>query len=290
MGGRLRKPVLVSQRLSHEALEFGRDLIRISEARIPWLSIGTSSFEMLYSGLLSLSLISTALAAAVAGKSSFKLKDEIAVPYGWSQTHERIEKSKLMDLRIGLVQQNIDEAQSMLHEISNPRHRKYGRYLSKAEIRELLAPSAESVDKVMDWLTNHHKIAKHNIAQVGDFIHCKVSVATAEKMLDTEYNMYHSKGKKVARALHYSLPYDLHDHIELVQPTTMFGSMHAHAKDLIRIDGSAYRTAARLPVFRRADASYNGEKFAKNSIIANRSSLDKFSEESVQYRKLHCPE
>lgn len=215
---------------------------------------------MLYGGLLSISLAGTALAAAVGGKSDFKLKDEIAVPHGWTKYHERFEKSKLMDLRIGLVQQNVEEAQSMLHEISNPRHGKYGKYLTKAEIRELLAPSAESVAKVMDWLTVHHKIAKHNIVQVGDFISCKVSVATAEKMLDTEYNMYHSKGKKVVRALQYSLPYDLHDHIELVQPTTMFGSMHAHANDLIRIDGTKYDMAERLPAYRRADASYNGKQ------------------------------
>lgn len=215
---------------------------------------------MLYTGFISLSLASTALAAAVSGKSTFKLKDEIAVPHGWTKHHERFEKTKLMNLRIGLVQQNIEQAQSMLHEISNPRHGKYGKYLSKDEIRELLAPSSESVDKVMDWLTNHHKIAKHNIAQIGDFINCKVSVATAEKMLDTEYNMYHSKGKKVVRALQYSLPYDLHDHIELVQPTTMFGSMHAHAKDLIRIDGAKYDMGARLPAYPRADSSYNGRK------------------------------
>lgn len=49
----------------------------------------------------------------------------------------------------------------------------------------------------------------------------------AERMLSTKYNVYYhpTSGEKVVRTLAYSLPRELHSHIDLVAPTTYFSTM-----------------------------------------------------------------
>jgi len=61
----------------------------------------------------------------------------------------------------------------------------------------------------------------------GDWVTVRVSVDQAERMLSTKYNVYHhpKSGEKVVRTLAYSLPRELHSHIDLVAPTTYFSTM-----------------------------------------------------------------
>jgi len=64
----------------------------------------------------------------------------------------------------------------------------------------------------------------------GDWINLNVPVRVAEQMLDTEYGVYQhvaDPNERVVRALSYSLPRALHDHIDVITPTTMFGTMRA---------------------------------------------------------------
>lgn len=61
----------------------------------------------------------------------------------------------------------------------------------------------------------------------GDWINLNVPVRLAETMLNTRYGVYQHKrelSNRVVRSLSYSLPRSLHDHIDLITPTTMFGS------------------------------------------------------------------
>lgn len=48
-------------------------------------------------------------------------------------------------------------------------------------------------------------------------------------MLGTKYNVFHhsKSGEKVVRAMAYSLPRELHPHINVVAPTTYFGTMRS---------------------------------------------------------------
>lgn len=222
---------------------------------------------MLFNVAILAATVGNVLAASVPhlNKRGYAVKEDIAVPHGWTRHHERLEKSQLIPLKIGLVQQNLNKAEQLLYEVSNPRHRSYGRHMSVADIKALIAPAQESIDRVMEWLASHD-IHHSEVEQVGDFINVVVPIHKAEIMLDTEYNTYHSKGTKVVRALQYSLPYDLHDHIDLIQPTTMFGSIHAHASKAIRIDEKAYKQRSRdryasrarkMPTYSGADTSYN---------------------------------
>lgn len=56
-----------------------------------------------------------------------------------------------------------------------------------------------------------------------DWINIRVSVSTAERLLDTEYHVYrHDDGSELVRAPKWSLPRHLHDHVDAIQPTTSF--------------------------------------------------------------------
>ncbi len=57
----------------------------------------------------------------------------------------------------------------------------------------------------------------------------RVSVEPAERMLGTKYNVFHhsKSGEKVVRTMGYSLPRELHSHINVVAPTTYFGTLRS---------------------------------------------------------------
>jgi tripeptidyl-peptidase-1 len=48
-------------------------------------------------------------------------------------------------------------------------------------------------------------------------------------LLGNKYNVYHhaKSGETVVRAMSYSLPRELHSHIDVVAPTTFFGTMRS---------------------------------------------------------------
>jgi tripeptidyl-peptidase-1 len=51
-------------------------------------------------------------------------------------------------------------------------------------------------------------------------------VAEAERLLSTKYHVYHHEpsGEKTMRTLSYSIPHILHQHIDMIAPTTYFGT------------------------------------------------------------------
>lgn len=223
---------------------------------------------MLFSLVLLTAALGNVLSAStpILSKRGYAVKEEAAVPRGWARHHERLDKSQLIPLKIGLVQQNLEKAESLLYEISNPQHRNYGQHMSVEQIKDLLAPAQESVDRVMGWLASH-EISTSETERVGDFIHVLVPIHKAEAMLDTEYNTYHSQGSKVVRALRYSLPFDLHEHVDLIQPTTMFGSLHKHSSKAIRIDDSVSVPKTRgSPLTRQRAAPFYGREVSAYNV------------------------
>lgn len=109
-------------------------------------------------------------------------------------------------MRLALKQDRFDELVEHLYEVSDPEHARYGAHLSKAEIDTLIAPHAETVELVEDWLALHGVDAKDcHRSPAGDWLKITVSVAQAEKMLGTEYNVYTHEvtGEQVVRTMSY---------------------------------------------------------------------------------------
>ncbi|KAF8263391.1 peptidase S8/S53 domain-containing protein [Lactarius quietus] len=150
-----------------------------------------------------------------------------AVPQNWvTMGHPQAETT--IDLYLALKSHNEDALTDTLYEISNPRHSKYGEYLSKEQVAELVAPHPETLEIVGLWL-EHYGVPSSSISMTlgGNWLAViNVTVSQANKMLGASYELYRhiETNDTVLRTISYSLPEALHDHIKTVVPTTYFGS------------------------------------------------------------------
>ncbi|PIL34082.1 hypothetical protein GSI_03793 [Ganoderma sinense ZZ0214-1] len=174
------------------------------------------------------------LAASKPFSSQSKRWDDFGVKHAWDEVprgwelHGPAPTDYTFDMRIALRQDRFDDLVTALYEVSDPTHERYGQHLSKEEVAALVAPHRDSVDLVESWLAAHNlDLASSERSHAGDWITIRVSVAQAEKMLGTKYNVFrHGQSDEyVIRTMNYSLPNVLHEHVALVSPTTYFGTM-----------------------------------------------------------------
>lgn len=92
----------------------------------------------------------------------------------------------------------------------------------------LIAPSSNTVDLVEEWL-NHHDVDPNAVqrSSAGDWLSLSVPVSQAESMLGTKYSIFFnpSSSSYIVRTTSYSLPKAIHPHVNVIAPTTYFGSM-----------------------------------------------------------------
>lgn len=122
--------------------------------------------------------------------------------------------------------QNIDSLESKLSSVSDPSSSKYGEYLDLDELNSIFAPSKDAESKVKAWL---QQSGASNIVSDGSMVTFTTLVGNANKMLDTEFNLYTNGETTKLRTTAYSIPDALGDSIDLIAPTTYFGSMKAHS-------------------------------------------------------------
>ncbi|KAJ6485625.1 peptidase S8/S53 domain-containing protein [Mycena sanguinolenta] len=187
-------------------------------------------------------LLLSTLVVALAGFSSAKpLSDKrwndvsvkhrwVEIPRGW-EFQSTPPEDHLLEMRIGLKQNKLEELVSALYEVSDPTHEKYGQHLSKEEVDALVAPHPDSVEAVESWLQYHGiNLADAEFRSAGgEWIVIRVPVAQAERMLDTKYGVYYhaASGSSVVRTMGYSLPTELLSHIDVITPTTYFSTLRS---------------------------------------------------------------
>ncbi|KAF9464795.1 tripeptidyl peptidase A [Collybia nuda] len=153
-----------------------------------------------------------------------KVKETVAPPSGWIKLGPAPADHEI-ELRIGLPQPNFPLLEQHLYEVSDPEHARYGAHLSKTEVEELVAPHQDSIDAVNVWLETHGlDVTSLARSPAKDWITIKVPIGLAEKMLDTKYHVWKhiSSGAHLVRTTSYSLPDNIHQHVDVIQPTTMF--------------------------------------------------------------------
>lgn len=154
----------------------------------------------------------------------------VDVPQGWS-FETFAPQDYIFDLRIGLKPTGMDQLIADLMEISDPSHDRYAQHLSKAEVADFMTPHSSSVEAVESWLSLH-TINRTSVGRVGvggEWVTLRLSVAEAERMLGAKYHIFHNSasGQRVVRTLAYSLPRELHRHIDVVAPTTYFSTLQS---------------------------------------------------------------
>ena len=196
---------------------------------------------------VALALPSLSCAVRLAGicADQHRIKEVVAPPAGWIK-HGPAPSHSIITLNIGLPHSNFDDLERHLYQVSDPSHERYGQHLSKQQVETLVAPHPRSLDAVDVWLACHG-ISQADVTRspAKDWVVARIPVSLAEKMLDTVRSLFnltyfiniyrhfqtysvwrHSgTGVSIIRTLQYSLPKQIHEHVDVVQPTTMFGSL-----------------------------------------------------------------
>ncbi|KAH9899046.1 tripeptidyl-peptidase [Xylariomycetidae sp. FL2044] len=155
-----------------------------------------------------------------------------AVPNGWTELR-RASPDEPISLRIALRQQHAAALEQAVIQVSTPGHPKYGKHLSRNELRSYTAPTEQTVSTVVNWLTENN--AETYVK--NDWITFSTDVATANDMLNATFSWfeYESGGDPKLRTLSYSVPDEIASHIDLVQPTTRFGQLGAKKSTIFDI-------------------------------------------------------
>ncbi|KAM7215739.1 subtilisin-like protein [Rhypophila decipiens] len=156
---------------------------------------------------------------------SARVMDQLAaVPKDWRELRKATPDERLT-LRIGLRQPHVQALEQTVLDISTPGHPRYGKHLSLRDLRAYNEPSAESTAKVIQWLREFDVDYSVN----NDWIALTTTVGKASRLLNTTFGWFEyagdSNGHPRLRTLSYSVPDDVAEHIDLVQPTTRFGQL-----------------------------------------------------------------
>jgi tripeptidyl-peptidase-1 len=107
--------------------------------------------------------------------------------------------------------------------VSDPSNARYGQYLTKDEVEDLIKPTDEAFSVVQNWLLGNG-IESYQTSPAKDWIFLNISIGTAEMLLNTDYHIYQDSntGSQEIRAPSWSLPQALHQHIAVIHPTNYF--------------------------------------------------------------------
>ncbi|KAK2772828.1 hypothetical protein FQN53_004433 [Emmonsiellopsis sp. PD_33] len=155
-------------------------------------------------------------------RDSYMVKETHPAPSTWIRKGRAYPLTNIT-LQIGLTQNRLSDLEQHLHEISNPFHGRYGQFLTRDEANSLLRPSQNAIDCVQNWLKAHSVLMhRHIVNPTSDWITVTLTIEEAELLLDTKYHTYQSGGQTAIRTTEWSLPQELHDMIDTIQPTTSF--------------------------------------------------------------------
>jgi tripeptidyl-peptidase-1 len=135
------------------------------------------------------------------------------------------DKGRLMEFHICIKHQNFETLVDILMKVSDPTSSDYGKHLSLREVNEIIAPTQESIDAVLNWLSDNN-VPFSNIFPTAnhDMLKVFLTIGEAEKLLNARFQRFiHLDTKSiVTRTLKYTLPESVADFIDVIGPTTRF--------------------------------------------------------------------
>ena len=153
-----------------------------------------------------------------------------------------VDAVRTMPLTLALNPNNKTGLIDTLMDVSDPSSANYGQHLSKSEVRilsdtavELLstihnskvnafvAPSPESVQAITNWLAKYN-VTPHSTSPAGDMLHLRVPIATANAMLNANYQalVHEETGATLHKTDSYEIPAAMQSHLAFVHPTTQY--------------------------------------------------------------------
>lgn len=124
---------------------------------------------------------------------------------------------EMHEVVFAVKQRNTEKIHDMLMEVSNPKSAKYGNYLTRAEVGNLTA-NVEATEIVTAFLKDSGaKVVKKT--PYGEYISAVAPVKLWEKLFATTFYSFHhveNAIRPITRAVHYSIPSSLENHLSAV--------------------------------------------------------------------------
>jgi len=168
--------------------------------------------------LFKILLVLSQLLGFVYSDDRLMLHKTTEVPGEWLHATSELNKNDPMNFKI-LLHQNekgLEKLENILNDISNPHSLRYGQYLSKNSIDDMLMNS-DSRDTVMDWVSG---VGGVHCSDNSDNLKCSGSIENVERLFHTNIRHYVNKDSGVsflsARHAGYSIPKTLDNSIDFV--------------------------------------------------------------------------
>eukprot|EP01098_Paradermamoeba_levis_P012911 TRINITY_DN575_c0_g2_i1.p1 TRINITY_DN575_c0_g2~~TRINITY_DN575_c0_g2_i1.p1 ORF type:complete len:436 (+),score=154.63 TRINITY_DN575_c0_g2_i1:139-1446(+) len=167
-----------------------------------------------------LSLFCVGLFASVQEDDRIVFASRDYAPHGWKVQPAHLLNNKgphqdeLITFRVLLKKQNLDLLEKTFWDVSTPTSPKYGQFLSKDQVDNLIAPPVESKERVASWLKKYSITKFRNEA---DFFEVTCPVFVAEKMFRTRIIPFSQQKRALNRIMgEASIPRALADDIEMI--------------------------------------------------------------------------
>ncbi|KAH8984507.1 subtilisin-like protein [Lactarius akahatsu] len=152
-----------------------------------------------------------------------------AVPENWESLGNPLSDTTI-DLYVALKAHRESALIDTLYQVSDPNHPRYGAYLSKEQIAELVSPPPGTLEFVNSWL-EYHGVPSSSVSTThgGTTLTLSgVSIMQANALLGASYQLYKhvETNETVVRTVGYALPAALHRLVQTVAPTTCFSTPH----------------------------------------------------------------
>ncbi|KAH8994692.1 subtilisin-like protein [Lactarius hatsudake] len=175
--------------------------------------------------------------------------DDIRIKHSWNAVPENWESlgnplsGTTIDLYVALKAHRENALIDTLYQVSDPNHPRYGAYLSKEQVADLVSPPPGTLKLVKSWL-EHHGVPSSSVSMThgGTTLTLSgVSVVQANALLGASYRLYRhvETNETVVRTVGYALPAALHGLVQTVVPTTCFSTPHTQWQSPRRRSGGA---------------------------------------------------
>jgi tripeptidyl-peptidase-1 len=117
--------------------------------------------------------------------------------------------------------------------------------LTRKQINALVQPVTGAFKEVSYWLQKSG-VNPEEVKIEREWITFVATIEQAEAMLNTKFNIYQNQNRKNVikiRTLKYSLPTELFQYVDLIQPTTRFGQLKAHSNAILEMEHSTTLTS-----------------------------------------------
>ncbi|TVY94049.1 Aorsin [Lachnellula willkommii] len=150
----------------------------------------------------------------------------------WSK-RDRVESHKVLQMRVGLAQTNLDNGYEHLMDVSNPASPNFGKHWSSERVINTFRPSKQTEDEVKEWLVKSGIPAKRitHSDNKGWFAFF-ATTEEAEKLLHTTYHEYEDSvtGGVMPACEEYHIPQNIRKHIDYVTPgIKLLAPVESHA-------------------------------------------------------------